>query len=88
LLAEPCAGDAAAACAKVLVNGGTMVTYGAMSQQPLTVPPGLLIFNDIRLRGFWLTGGYAKMKDGWRAKEDLVDRVVALFRTKVFRPGA
>jgi NADPH:quinone reductase-like Zn-dependent oxidoreductase len=33
LLAEPCAGDAAAACAKVLVNGGTMVTYGAMSQQ-------------------------------------------------------
>jgi hypothetical protein len=24
------------------------------------VPPGLLIFNDIRLRGFWLTGGYAK----------------------------
>ncbi|PRW50861.1 putative trans-2-enoyl- mitochondrial [Chlorella sorokiniana] len=81
-------GDAAAACAKVLVNGGTMVTYGAMSQQPLTVPPGLLIFNDIRLRGFWLTGGYAKMKDGWRAKEDLVDRVVALFRTKVFRPGA
>ncbi len=28
-----------------------------------------------------------QMKDGWRAKEDLVDRVVALFRTKVFRPG-
>lgn len=27
------AGEAAAACAKVLVNGGTMVTYGAMSQQ-------------------------------------------------------
>lgn len=26
-------GEAAAACAKVLVNGGTMVTYGAMSQQ-------------------------------------------------------
>lgn len=30
----------------------------------------------------------AQMKDGWRAKEDLVDQVVALFRTKVFRPGA
>ena len=39
-----------------------MVTYGAMSQQPLTVPPGLLIFNDLRLRGFWLTGGYAKVR--------------------------
>lgn len=41
-----------------------MVTYGAMSQQPLTVPPGLLIFNDIRLRGFWLTGGYSKASVG------------------------
>ena len=38
-----------------------MVTYGAMSKEPLTVPPGLLIFNDLRLRGFWLTGGYAKV---------------------------
>lgn len=141
-----------------------MVTYGAMSQQPLSVPPGLLIFNDVRLRGFWLTGGYAKarraaalralqlrscaaswrsaavlpgscyphvhvlrsharcarspsppggcqrcklltllagalapsppvclpprpqMKDGWRAKEQLVDHVCALFRTKVIKP--
>ncbi len=41
-----------------------MVTYGAMSQQPLSVPPGLLIFSDIRLRGFWLTGGYAKARRG------------------------
>lgn len=37
-----------------------MVTYGAMSQQPLSIPPSLLIFKDLRLRGFWLTGGYAK----------------------------
>lgn len=28
----------------------------------MQVPPGLLIFNDIRLRGFWLTGGYAKVR--------------------------
>lgn len=79
-------GEAATACAKVLAPGGTMVTYGAMSREPLTVPPGLLIFNDIRMRGFWLTGGYAKMKDGFKAKEQLVDRVCALFRTKVIRP--
>lgn len=78
-------GEAATACAKMLAPGGTLVTYGAMSQQPLTLPPGLLIFNDIRLRGFWLTGGYAKMKDGWRAKEQLVDRVCALFRTQVLK---
>ncbi len=38
-----------------------MVTYGGMSMQPIPVPSPLLIFKDIRLRGFWLTGGYAKV---------------------------
>lgn len=66
--------------------GGTLVVYGAMSQQPIPIPPGQLIFRDVRVRGFWLTGGYAKMKDGWKAKEHLVDRVCALFRQKVLRP--
>lgn len=67
-------------------HGGTLVVYGAMSQQPLCVPPGLLIFKDIRVRGFWLTGGYAKMRDGWKAKEQLVDRICALFRQKKIKP--
>ena len=76
-------GEAATAAAKALAPGGTLVVYGAMSQQPLTISPGQLIFRDIRVRGFWLTGGYAKMKDGCKAKEQLVDRVCALFRQKV-----
>ncbi|XP_043940998.1 enoyl-[acyl-carrier-protein] reductase, mitochondrial isoform X3 [Protopterus annectens] len=38
-----------------LQRGGTMVTYGGMSKQPLTVPVSALIFNDIKLRGFWMT---------------------------------
>jgi hypothetical protein len=29
-----------------------------------------------------------QMKDGWWAKEQLVDRVCALFRTKVIKPCA
>jgi trans-2-enoyl-CoA reductase len=33
----------------------TMVTYGGMSKQPLTIPTGAFIFKDITLRGFWLT---------------------------------
>jgi trans-2-enoyl-CoA reductase len=32
-----------------------MVTYGGMSRQPLTVPASALIFNDIKLVGFWVT---------------------------------
>lgn len=33
----------------------TMVTYGGMSREPLTVPTAALIFNDIRFVGFWMT---------------------------------
>ena len=63
-----------------------MVVYGSMSQQPLVLPPSLFIFKDITVRGFWLTGGFAKMKDGVKAKESLADRVCALFRQRVLRP--
>jgi mitochondrial enoyl-[acyl-carrier protein] reductase / trans-2-enoyl-CoA reductase len=62
-----------------------MVVYGAMSQQPLMLPPSLFIFRDIRVRGYWLTGGLAKVKEGVRAKEALADRVCALFRQRVLR---
>lgn len=37
-----------------------MVTYGGLSKEPVSVPTGLLIFNDVRLRGFWLTGSSAE----------------------------
>ncbi|XP_015739143.1 enoyl-[acyl-carrier-protein] reductase, mitochondrial [Coturnix japonica] len=34
---------------------GTMVTYGGMAKQPVTVPVSAFIFRDVRLRGFWMT---------------------------------
>jgi NADPH:quinone reductase-like Zn-dependent oxidoreductase len=48
-------GDSALRIMKLLALGGTHITYGAMAKKPLTVPNGPLIFNDIRLRGLWLT---------------------------------
>ena len=41
--------------ANALAPGGTVVTYGAMGRQALQMPNGLLIFNDLRFRGFWVT---------------------------------
>lgn len=38
-----------------LQKGGTMVTYGGMSREPVTVPTSALIFKDVRIRGFWMT---------------------------------
>lgn len=40
---------------RMIADGGVMVTYGGMSRQPVQVPTGRLIFNDIQLRGFWLS---------------------------------
>ncbi|XP_014438031.1 enoyl-[acyl-carrier-protein] reductase, mitochondrial isoform X1 [Tupaia chinensis] len=38
-----------------LAPGGTMVTYGGMAKQPVVASVGLLIFKDLKLRGFWLS---------------------------------
>lgn len=32
-----------------------MVTYGGMAKQPVTASVSLLIFKDLKLRGFWLS---------------------------------
>ncbi|MES2569221.1 MAG: 2-enoyl thioester reductase domain-containing protein, partial [Verrucomicrobiota bacterium] len=48
-------GESALRLAEALSPGGTLVTYGAMGRQPVRIPNGLLIFQDLRLRGFWMT---------------------------------
>lgn len=40
-----------------------MVSYGGMSKQPVQVPTGTLIFNDISLRGFWISRWYKKSEN-------------------------
>jgi trans-2-enoyl-CoA reductase len=51
-------GDSALRVANALAPGGTHVTFGAMSRQPLRIPNGLLIFKDLRWRGFWISQWY------------------------------
>ena len=51
-------GDSALRLAKALAPGGTIVTFGAMSRQQLRIPNGLLIFQDLRWRGFWISQWY------------------------------
>lgn len=48
-------GESALRLMNTLAPGGTHITYGAMGRRPLTVPNGLLIFKDLRIRGLWLT---------------------------------
>jgi trans-2-enoyl-CoA reductase len=51
-------GDSALRLANALAAGATMVTFGAMSLQPLKIPNGLLIFKDLRFRGIWINKWY------------------------------
>mmetsp|Transcript_16704 Transcript_16704/g.46679 ORF Transcript_16704/g.46679 Transcript_16704/m.46679 type:complete len:93 (+) Transcript_16704:1140-1418(+) len=59
-----------------------MVTYGAMAKQSVTIPPPLLIFKDIRLRGFALS-----MNSTPEQKRHLLDSVVPLAQQGAFSSG-
>ncbi len=51
-------GESALRLANCLAPESTLVTYGAMSLQPLKIPNGLLIFKDVRFRGIWINKWY------------------------------
>ena len=38
-----------------LSAGATLVVYGAMSGAPCSISPGTVVFNDLRVRGLWLS---------------------------------
>jgi NADPH:quinone reductase-like Zn-dependent oxidoreductase len=48
-------GDTAFRVLRALPRGGELVSYGALSEGPLFVHPGDVIFADKRVTGFWLT---------------------------------
>ncbi len=49
-----------------------------MSMQPLTLPTSLLIFKDLRFRGFWLSGQWSK-EAGREGKAALLDHCAWAF---------
>lgn len=51
-------GDSALRLANSLAPDATMVTFGAMSLQPLKIPNGLLIFKNLSFRGIWINKWY------------------------------
>lgn len=79
-------GDNALHLANTLAPESTMVTYGAMSLQPLKIPNGLLIFKDLRFRGIWINKWYdnATPEERMAAFHSLFDMAKrGLLKTKV-----
>ncbi len=68
-------GDSALRLSNCLAFGGTLVSFGAMSLQPLKIPTGLLIFKDLRFRGIWINHWYdnATMAERMAAFNPLFD---------------
>ena len=79
-------GDSALRLANCLAPGGTLVSFGAMSLQPLKIATGLLIFKDLRFRGIWINKWYdnatpSERMETFRSLFDMVQR--GLLKTKV-----
>ncbi|GAA5442483.1 mycocerosic acid synthase [Microbulbifer sp. NBRC 101763] len=52
-------GMATARLGEALCEGATLVNYGALSGEPCLLAPGIIIFKDITVRGFWLAKWFA-----------------------------
>jgi mitochondrial enoyl-[acyl-carrier protein] reductase / trans-2-enoyl-CoA reductase len=81
-------GESALRLAKIVAPEGTIVTYGAMSLRPLTLPNGLLIFKNLHFTGFWVNKWYEQATATQRSETfarifELVQR--GLLETKVER---
>ncbi|MFV0416841.1 MAG: MDR family NADPH-dependent oxidoreductase [Chthoniobacterales bacterium] len=48
-------GASALNLANALAFGSRHLTYGAMGRQPVKIPNGLLLFQQLRFEGFWMT---------------------------------
>lgn len=75
-------GELVNAMAKVLAPFGHMVTYGAMSKQPVTLPTGLLIFKNVSFDGFWVSKWSERNPE---EKEKCVREILDLTRQGKFK---
>ena len=81
-------GESALRLANCLAPESTLVTFGAMSLQPLRIPNGLLIFKDLRFRGIWINKWYdnatmPERMDAFRSLFEMAKR--GLLKTKIER---
>ena len=81
LALDAVAGETFGRLADCLEVGGTLVNYGAMSNEPASMQAGAMIFRDIRVRGFWLVNWFERA-----SKEERMAVYAAL--TKAVATGA
>lgn len=70
-----------------LANSSSIVTYGGMSREPVTVPTSALIFKDLRVRGFWMTEWSKRHAEGNERYEMLNDLIELMKSNKLQGPA-
>jgi trans-2-enoyl-CoA reductase len=75
-------GKSATQIARALGEGGSMVTYGGMAKQPVSLPVGLLIFKDVRFVGFWLSKWNERDPAG---RKHMINDILDIVRAGQFR---
>jgi trans-2-enoyl-CoA reductase len=71
-------GSATQRLARCVDDGGTVVNYGALSEEPCTVDVRETIFRDVSLRGFWLRRWFTQTPP---------DKIATLYRELAARLG-
>lgn len=77
-------GKSATNIVRHLCDKGILVTYGAMSREPLTIPTSALIFKDISFHGFWMSR-WSKEQSRNR-REEMYDELFKLMASGEFKP--
>ena len=76
-------GASALRMAKAVAPEATVVTIGAMSLQPLTLPNGLLIFKNLHFTGFWVNKWYESASASQRTQA--FERIFAIAQRGLLR---
>ncbi|KAJ2359418.1 mitochondrial 2-enoyl thioester reductase [Coemansia sp. RSA 2618] len=80
-------GRATVPLTKCISSGGTLVSYGGMSRQPVLMPTSLLLFKDIAARGFWMNRWYgdaARSEALELERQEMWSEILELTRRKLF----
>lgn len=71
---------------KGLGKSGIVVTYGGMNRLPMQVPVSSLIFSDVHIRGFWISGWIEQRRDT-RLRQEMLDELTEAFRNASLKPS-
>jgi trans-2-enoyl-CoA reductase len=71
-------GKSSSNIARKLAPNSTLITYGGMSKQPVTLPTSLFIFKNLKCIGYWVT---ENTKNDPESKIETINEIIKLYQT-------